>query len=101
MEGGFYKGDLTRWCKVDWPNRVDFRAGEDAEECSRAGVKQEKPQSLSSRAQMNGRMTLSRLMTHDLTSFCWKDRKTTCRIKHFLQQNVCMWTTFIKPKRLS
>ena len=78
----------------------DFRAGEDAEECSRAGVKQERPQSLSSRAQMNRRMTLSRLMTHDLTSFCWKDRKT-CRIKHFLQQNVCMWTTFIKPKRLS
>ena len=92
---------MTRWCKVDWPNRVDFRAGEDAEECSRAGVKQEKPQSLSSRAQMNRRMTLSRLMTHDLTYFCWKYRKTTCRIKHFLQQNVCMWTTFIKPKRLS
>lgn len=53
-----------------------------------AGAELEELQSLSSRAQMNRRTTLSRLTTHNLTSFCWKERKTTCRIKHFLQQNV-------------
>lgn len=44
---------------------------------------------------MNG-WTLSRLRTHDLTSFCGKERETTCRIRHVLQQNV--WNAFIKPK---
>lgn len=48
--------------------------------------------------------TLSRLTTHDLTSFCWKERKTTCRIKRFLQQNVCarmcmcVCNTFLSPR---
>lgn len=101
MEGFSTRGGLAgaRWI---WPNRVDFRAGRMQKNAGASG-EQEKLQSLSSGAQMNRRTTLSRLTTHNLTSFCWKERKTTCRIKHFLQQNVrveCLHKTqdtFIRP----
>lgn len=72
--GGFSKGWLDSLVQGGFGrNRVDFGAGEGAEE-RRAGAEQEKLQSLSSGAQMNGQTTLSRLTTHDVTSFCWKER---------------------------
>lgn len=68
-----------------------------------AGGEREKLQSQSSGARMNRWTTLSRLRTHDLTSFCWEERKTTCRIRQILQQHVCVeylhktQDTFLRP----
>lgn len=97
-------GDLSCWYKMGLLGRgVYFRVGGNGEESKTVVSKKSYILSRGGWECMNGEIALSRFYdpphTHKLTSFSWKKMKT-CRIKHFLQENIRgdpTKGTFIEP----